>query len=137
MTFNKVLLLGRLTKTPELRYTLKGHPVAKFNLAVQHYNNKNEADFIPVVAYNRLAETVVDHLTKGSLVLVDGWLKCRRWLDESQNHRMAMEVVAQQVVFIGRPSNRDQQASGKPKPESNPEFVSPTEEIPEHDEPPF
>lgn len=96
---NKVILIGRLTSEPELRYTQNGNAVALFTVAINRYKG-DEADFIPVVAWNATAENCAKHLGKGSQVAVEGRLQVRKYEDRNGNKRTATEVVASSVVFL-------------------------------------
>jgi len=101
---NKVILIGRLTKDPELRYTQSGLPVAGFTLAVnRQFANKQgerEADFINIVVWQKLAETCANHLGKGRLVAVDGRLQIRSYEDNQGIRRTIAEVIANDVRFL-------------------------------------
>ncbi|MEW6587091.1 MAG: single-stranded DNA-binding protein [Nitrospirota bacterium] len=104
--FNKIILIGNLTKDPELRYTPQGTPVAVLRLAVNHrYKQGDEAKqetmFIDNVVFGKQAETCSKYLNKGSAVLVEGRLQERRWESNGQQ-RSKFEVVAQSVRFLGR-----------------------------------
>ncbi|WP_027364740.1 single-stranded DNA-binding protein [Desulfotruncus alcoholivorax] len=104
---NKVILIGRLTRDPELRYTPSGAPVAGFTLAVdRQFTNRQgerETDFINVVVWQKLAETCANHLGKGRLVAVEGRLQIRSYDDNQGIRRVAAEVVANEVKFLDRP----------------------------------
>lgn len=101
---NKVILIGRLTRDPELRHTQSGHAVSGFTLAVdrnfKNADGEKEADFIPVVAWRKLAEVCSEHLGKGRLVAVEGRLQIRGYEDKQGNKRKAAEVVANEVKFL-------------------------------------
>ena len=83
---NKIIVIGRLTRDPELRYTGSGTAVCNFSLAVEReYKNKDgdkDVDFIDIVVWRKQAETVADHLNKGRLVAVEGRLQIRNWEDD-------------------------------------------------------
>jgi single-strand DNA-binding protein len=111
--YNKVILIGNLTKDPEVRYTPQGTPVASFRLAVnQKYKSgdemKQDTLFIDVVVWGKQGETCGQYLNRGSSALVEGRLQERRWESEGQQ-RSKFEVVAQQVRFLsskrGTPSS--------------------------------
>lgn len=106
---NRIILIGRLVKDPELRYTTNGTAVANFTLAVDRsYTNQNgerEADFIDVVIWRKLAETCANHLGKGRLVAVEGRLQTRSYDDSNGIRRKAVEVVADNVRFLDWPKN--------------------------------
>ena len=101
---NNVVLVGRLTRSPELRYTENKIARASFTLAVDrpftNQNGEREADFVPIVVWRGLAETCAKHLQKGRLVAVEGRLQTRRWEDKEGNRRLAVEVVAERVKFL-------------------------------------
>lgn len=114
---NKVILIGRLTRDPELRYTSTGKAVANFDLAVDRPFSKQqgekETDFIRIVTWQQQAETVANHLGKGRLVAVEGRLQIRSYEDRDGNPRKATEVVANQVRFLDWPNKESgQQAAG-------------------------
>ena len=102
--YSKVILIGRLTKDPELRYTPKGTPVASFSLAVNYrYKQSDEmkeaTTFIDIVVFGKLAEFSGQYLNKGTAVIVDGRLQQRRWESDGQQ-KSKIEVVAQSVNFL-------------------------------------
>lgn len=100
---NKVVLLGRLTRDPELRHTTTDKPVTSFTLAVdrgyKHDNDAVNADFINCVAWRGTAEFISKWFTKGQLVAVSGRLSTRTYKDKDSNTRTAAEVVADEVFF--------------------------------------
>lgn len=103
---NRVILIGRLTQDPELRYTNTGTAVASFSLAVDRMRNnqagERETDFIPIVVWQKQAELVAQYLHKGRLAAVDGRLQIRSYENkEGQKVRVA-EVVAESVRFLDR-----------------------------------
>lgn len=103
--FNKVILIGNLTKNPELRYTPNGTPVANFGLAVnrkyrQAEELKEEVCFVDIVVFGKQAEHCGQYLSKGNGVIVDGRLQQRRWETEDGQKRSKHEVVAQTVTFL-------------------------------------
>jgi len=99
---NKVILVGRLTKDPEVRYTQTGKVVATFTLAVDRFTGQGqkEADFIPVVVWGKVAEVCGNNLTKGQKVLVDGRLQVRSYEDKQGQRRWVTEVIGQTVEFL-------------------------------------
>lgn len=112
---NKVILIGRLTREPELRYTPNGAAVAKFTLAVdrrQVKDREKEADFIDIVVWQKLAETCASYLGKGRLVAVDGRLQVRSYEDSQGIRRKAAEVVAENVRFLDRAKEGSVAAGG-------------------------
>ncbi|MCG9969014.1 single-stranded DNA-binding protein [Pelotomaculum terephthalicicum JT] len=102
---NRIVLIGRLTKEPDLRYTTSGIAVAKFTLAVDRRVSKDrekETDFIDIVVWQKLAETCANYLGKGRLVAVEGRLHVRSYEDNQGVRRKAAEVVADNVRFLDR-----------------------------------
>lgn len=102
---NKVILIGRLVRDPELRYTpTEGVAVANFTLAVDRpfLNQKGEkdTDFIRIVTWRKLAETCANNLSKGRLVAVEGQLQVSSYEDKEGNKRTAVDVVARDVRFL-------------------------------------
>ena len=113
--YNKVILIGNLTKDPELRYTPQGTPVSSFRLAVnrnfkQGDDLKKETMFIDIVVFGKQAETCSQYLNKGSSALVEGRLQERRWETDGQQ-RSKFEVVAQSVRFLSSKRSGQEQAS--------------------------
>lgn len=100
---NKVFLIGRLTKDPEIRYTQSGKAVATFTLAVDRRSSQAEktADFIPIVAWEKLAETCGNHLTKGRQVLVEGRIQVRSYDTNEGQKKWLTEVIINDMQFIG------------------------------------
>ena len=103
---NKIILIGRLTKDVDLRFTESGKAVANFTLAVDRpYKNqkgKQEADFIRIVVWGKLAENCGNHLGKGRLVAVDGRLQIRSYEGQDGQRKYITEVVAETVKFLDR-----------------------------------
>jgi len=101
---NKVILIGRLTRQPELRYTQNGIAVTTFTLAVDRdYRNQQgekETDFIRIVVWNKLAEVVANNLDKGRLVAVEGRLQVRSYNGQQGSKKQASEVIAEKVQFL-------------------------------------
>ena len=100
---NRIQLMGRLTRDPEVRYTQTGRAVASFSVAVRRYSgpnsqNREEVDFIDVVAWGVLAESCGNTLQKGQLVMVDGRLQIRSYEDKEGQKRRVAEVVASSVA---------------------------------------
>ena len=103
---NKVVLIGRLTRDPELRYTSGNNSaVCNFTIAVDRgftgQSGEREADFIPVVVWNKQAENVKNYLTKGSQVAVEGRIQVRNYDDQNGQKRYVTEVIANNVEFLG------------------------------------
>ena len=102
---NKVILAGRLTKDIEVKYTQTGKAVARFILAVNRRvskdKEKQQADFIPIIVWNKLAEVCSKYLTKGSQILVEGHLQTRDYMAQDGSKRYVTEVIAQKLEFMG------------------------------------
>ena len=100
---NKIFIMGRLTRDPELRRTQSGTPVTSFSLAVDRdyksQSGEKETDFIDVVAWRSTAEFVSRFFTKGRMAVVSGRLQMRNWTDKEGNKRTSAEVVADNVYF--------------------------------------
>ncbi|MBO8125605.1 MAG: single-stranded DNA-binding protein [Firmicutes bacterium] len=109
---NRVVLIGRLTADPALRYTPNGVPVTNFTLAVERpfrsQSGEREVDFIDVVVWRRQAEHCANHLNKGRLVGVDGRLQVRSYDAQDGTRRRAWEVVADSVQFLDWPKDNQQ-----------------------------
>jgi len=101
---NRVVLVGRLTKDPELKMTSTGTPVASFTIAVNrtftNQQGEREADFIPIVVWRRQAENVNQYVRKGSLVGVDGRIQVRHYENQEGRRVYVTEVVAESVQFL-------------------------------------
>ena len=107
---NKVMLIGRLSKEPELRYTQSGTAVANFTLAVNrrfaNQNGEREADFINCQAWQKTAEFIANHFKKGQQMALEGRLQVRTYDGNDGQRRWVTEVVADQVEFCGsKPGN--------------------------------
>lgn len=108
-SINRVILVGNLTRDPELKFTPAGKPLATFGVAVNrvpYTNDQGEriegVDFFTVVVYDRQAETTHQYLRKGSGVAIDGKLRYRSWQTDEGQKRSVVEVVAQNVQFLPR-----------------------------------
>ena len=112
---NRIILMGRLTRDPELRRTQSGTAVASFSLAVDRdfadkSTGQRATDFIDVVAWRQTGEFVSRYFTKGRMAVVEGSLQIRDWTDKNGNKRRSAEVVANQVYFCD--SKRDVEGGG-------------------------
>ncbi len=108
---NHIVLMGRLTRDPELRYTSANVPVASFSVAVDRdygrsENGERQTDFINCTAWRQTGEFVSKYFTKGSMIVVSGRLQIRDYTDRDGNRRTAAEVVAENVYF-GESKRRD------------------------------
>lgn len=114
-SFNKVILMGNLTKDPEIRYTPSGTPVATLALAVnrrykQGEELKDEVCYVDIVVFGKQAEHCGQYLNKGHGIIVDGRLQQRRWETDDGQKRSKHEVVAQTINFL--PKRPDQAGAG-------------------------
>ena len=122
---NKVMLIGRLGKDPEMRFTPQGNAVATFSLATTRTwqggdgSQHKETEWHTVVAWNKLAEACNQHLRKGRLVYVEGRLQTRSWEDEQRVKHFRTEVIAEQVKFL---ESGGQAAAASSEEESLPEM---------------
>ena len=111
--YNRIILIGRLTRDPELRYVPSGAPVASFTLAVDRpfrdQQGNRETDFIDIVAWRKLAEQVSQYMSKGRMVAVEGRLQIRSYETQDGQKRKVAEVVADGIRFLdrARPSAAD------------------------------
>lgn len=114
---NKVVLIGRLVKDPELRNTQSGKAVANFIIAVDRPyvadSGEREADFIPIVAWNKTAENIVKYVGKGRLIAVAGRMQVRNYEKDNVRHYVT-EVIADDVRFLDR-APEESEASAPPQ----------------------
>lgn len=106
VSFNRVILAGNLTRDPELRFTNDGVPVCSFGLAVNRVRSRNEeVDFFDISAWRELGETIANYKKKGDPILVEGRLQYRTWEAQDGSKRSKVDVVADNVQFLGRPGD--------------------------------
>lgn len=122
---NRVILIGRLTRDPELRYTPAGVAVTQFTLAVDRPFKNNdsqdrEADFIPVVTWRQLAETCAEYLKKGRLTAVEGRIQVRNYENNEGKRVYVTEVIADNVRFLE--SNRQESGQSESRNSKNDPF---------------
>lgn len=125
---NKVILIGRLGKDPELKYTPSGTPVAKFTLATdevfkdQTGEQQRRTEWHNIVAWKRLAEICGEYLTKGKQVYIEGSIRSRQYDDKEGNKRTVHEIVARQMTMLGSraDSERPAQERSSAPPSSQP-----------------
>lgn len=126
---NRVVLVGRMTRDPELRRTGNGTAVATFTLAVNrtfaNQNGEREADFIPCVVWKAGAENTARYCSKGSLVSVDGRLQSRTYQDNNGNNRNIIELVCESVQFLETKKENQQPAQ-----QNNNKYQSPQQADP-------
>lgn len=115
---NKVMLIGRLGRDPELRYSQSGMPIANLRLAtdesyIDRDGNKVErTEWHSIVVFQRQAENCANYLTKGSLIYVEGSLQTRKWQDQQGQDRYTTEIKAQRINFLERRGARDNEQRG-------------------------
>lgn len=108
---NKAIIMGRLTRDPELRHTGSGTPVCSFTVAVDNgYGENRQADFINCVAWNKTAEFVSKYFTKGRMIIVIGRIATRTWEGQDGKKNYVTEVVANEISF--GESKRSQESGG-------------------------
>ena len=131
MSVNKVILVGRLGRDPETKYTGGGSAVANFSLATdESFKDKNgekqkRTEWHKLVAFGKQAEIIQQYLTKGSMIFVDGRIQSREWQDKEGTKRTSFEIIVNNFQMLG---------GGDPKPakansQSEQEFDGPTEDI--------
>jgi single-strand DNA-binding protein len=113
---NRAILIGRLTKDPELRYTPNGVAVASFTLAVNrswlNQQGEREADFIPIVVWRKQAENCANYIGKGSLVAVEGRIQVRTYDAKDGQRRWVTEIIADNVRFLDKRESNNTQGIG-------------------------
>ena len=113
VSFNRVILAGNLTRDPELRFTNDGIPVCSFGLAVNRVRSRSEeVDFFDISAWRELGETIANYKKKGDPILVEGRLQYRTWEAQDGSKRSKVDVVADNVQFLGR--SGDPEEAGAP-----------------------
>ena len=124
MSLNKVMVIGRLGRDPELKYTQAGAPVCTLNLATdESYKDNNgqkveRTEWHRVVVFQKAAENCSQYLAKGSLVFVEGNLQTRKWQDQQGQNRYVTEIRAHRVQFLDRKGDNGQsggQSGGRPQ----------------------
>lgn len=125
---NKVMIIGRLGRDPEMRYTPSGRPVTTFNIATSRTWNtsdgerRTETEWFNVVAWGSLAEICKQYLTKGQQVYVEGRLQTRQWEDQEGIRHSSTEIVANEMIMLGdrRESNNQSEFEGEGEDEDYP-----------------
>ena len=114
---NKVILIGRLGKDPEVKYTPSGAPVAKFTLATDEVfkdrsgEQQKRTEWHNIVAWNKLAEICGEYLTKGKQVYIEGSIRSRQWEDQAGNKRTAYDIVARDMRMLGSKGDAERAAA--------------------------
>jgi len=119
---NKVILIGRLGRDPEVKYTPSGAPVAKFSLATDEVfkdrsgEQQKRTEWHNIVAWNKLAEICGEYLTKGKQVYIEGSIRSRQWEDQAGNKRTAYDIVARDMRMLGSKADSDRVATAASAP---------------------
>lgn len=103
---NAIQLMGRLAQSPQLFVTQSNHTICRFSLAVRRdykgQDGEYATDFFNIIAWNKFAEFITEHFTKGQLVTLSGSLRTRAYTDKNGNNRIATEIIAEHIYFTGR-----------------------------------
>ncbi len=143
-SINKVILIGRLGRDPEVKYTPSGQAVAKFSIATDEtYKDRNgeqqrRTEWHNIVAWRRLAEICGEYLVKGKLVYIEGRIQTRQWEDREGNKRNTTEIVAREMKMLSAKGEGDRSESSSQQSESTPASASapaPSPEITDDDIP--
>lgn len=135
---NKVILIGRLGKDPELKYTPSGTPMTRFTLATdESFKDRNgeqqkRTEWHNIVAWNKLAEICGQYLTKGKQVYIEGSIRSRQWQDKDGNKRTSFEINARDMRMLGSRADaeRASEAEAAPAERPSPEPAAPPEPAP-------
>jgi single-strand DNA-binding protein len=125
-TVNKVILIGRLGRDPEVKYTPSGAPVAKFTLATDESfkdragEQQKKTEWHNIVAWNKLAEICGEYLTKGKLVYIEGSIRSNQWEDQSGNKKTSYEIVARNMQMLGSKAETERSYEAAPADSSAP-----------------
>ncbi len=125
MNLNKIFLIGRLTRDPELKTLPSGNPVANFGLATDIFftdksgQKQQQAEFHNIVLFGRLAEIASQYLTKGSLTFLEGRIKTRSWEDASGNKKYRTEIIGERLQL--GPKNASQATPASQQPHQQPQ----------------
>jgi single-strand DNA-binding protein len=123
---NKVILIGRLGKDPELKYTPSGAPVCKFSLATDAVwkdktgEQQQQTEWHNIVTWGKLAEICAEYLAKGRQVYIEGSIRSRQWEDQSGNKRTTYEIIARQMTMLGSRADSERAAADRPAAERAP-----------------
>lgn len=129
-SINQVILLGRLTRDPEQRTTVSGKNVVSFSIAVDRQSQDDQADFFNITAWDKLGDLVMQYLSKGRRVLIQGRLRQDSWEDKDTGKRQSrIEVTASDVTFLDGP-NGDNSGSVAPKTTKKEEVVTEIDDKP-------
>jgi single-strand DNA-binding protein len=139
-SLNKVILVGRVGKTPETKYLPSGVPVTSFSIAVQGTkkgdDGRYESDWFDCVSWNKTAEFVNTYIGKGQEVSIDGRLEVQKWVDQTTGtKRTRVQIVAERVGFIGgKPQNHEEEGQYVPAPAGHTDTGDATADDPFADE---
>ena len=141
---NKVFLIGRLTRDPELRFMPNGEAVCDFGLATsEKWKNKNgepteKTEFHSITLYRRLAEVAGQYLKKGSLVYIEGRIQSRKYTDKNGVERTAYEIIGNEMKMLGGSNDSGQQAQAEtPTPPRRQASAAPAQPVDDIDGIPF
>jgi single-strand DNA-binding protein len=144
-SINKVILIGRLGKDPEVKYTPSGTPVAKFSLATDEVykdragEQQRRTEWHNIVAWSKLAEICGEFLTKGKQVYIEGSIRSRQWEDQSGVKRTGYDIVARDMKMLGSKADSERAPGGPPRgaaaSEPAPDAPPPSPEITDEDIP--
>ncbi|HUI40660.1 MAG TPA: single-stranded DNA-binding protein [Terriglobia bacterium] len=127
---NKVILIGRLGKDPEVKYTPSGTPVAKFSLATDEAfkdragEQQKRTEWHNIVAWSKLAEICGEYLTKGKQVYIEGSIRSRQWEDQSGSKRTSYEIIARDMKMLGSKADSERSAASSPRSPAEPETAA-------------
>lgn len=133
---NRVFLMGRLTRDPELRYTKEGTPVCKFGMAVNSFSGakdqrREKATFVDITAWDKRAEVITEYFKKGSPIFLEGRLELDQWEGEKGEKRSKLYVVAERFEFLERaPKTQEAAGAAAPAEASAPDLPQPKDDIP-------
>lgn len=137
MDLNKVMLIGRLTKNPELRSTPNGQSVTSFSVATNRVftdasgQKQERAEFHNIVAWGKLAEICSQYLIKGRRAYIEGRIQTRDWVGQDQTKRYTTEVIAENMIILDSPSGQgqgQQRQSSSPSPNQAPQKQEPQDD---------
>jgi single-strand DNA-binding protein len=117
-TVNRVILIGRLGKDPQVRFTQEGTAVANFSVATDESftdragDKQTRTEWHSIVAWKRLAEISGEYLSKGRTAYVEGSLRTRKWTDQQGNEHTKVEIVASRIVLLGSKNGSQQNSNG-------------------------
>lgn len=126
---NRVFLIGRLGRDPELRYTSSGTPVANFSLATsERRGSEEQTEWHNIVAWAKLAEICSQYLKKGRLIFIEGRIQTREWDDKDGNKRRTTEIVANNMQMLESKSAAQSEGPGRSEPSEAPMEVGITDD---------